>query len=235
MPEPTRLPSGYNNIPEGNRQHPLRMLPAPDPTRLVEYFNDFLSYDTDDWTLTQSGGTVALADGDGGLATLTASTGGTDYCYLQVPKLQFYPEVGKQLWFEARLKLDAVSTGKAVVGLVAQDATPIANTDGIYFAKDTAGTGAIDFVVKKTSTATTAAAIKTAVADTFVRLGFYYDGKSTISYYVDGVKAGDVAATNLPSAGLTVTIALLATSAAERVLTVDYVYAAKERRVFAAY
>ena len=229
---PVRFPAGVNNSLAG--ANPAALLSgygALDPTRYIATFNDHFTYAAGDYTITQTGGTAALADGAGGWLALTASTGGTDSIYMQNAKKSFYPDTVSRLWYEVRLKMDAVSTGTFVCGLIVTDTTPASNTDGIYFQKATAGTGAIDFVVNGSSTATTASAITTMTADTFIRLGFHYNPRgSELTYYVNGVQAGSTVTTNYPtSAGLTLTKGVAATSAVARTLTFDYEFAAQER------
>lgn len=226
---PVRYPSGVSTSPRGANPNSLfRNYPAEHPSRLIRFHNDFFSYAAGDYTITQTGGSAALVDGSGGLLALTASTGGTDSIFMQHAKISWYPSAGNQLWFDTRIKMDAVSTGNMIIGLVAQDTTPLTNTDGLYFIKSTAGTGVLSFVQNASSTATTNTAT-TLVADTFVRLGFYYNGKDAVEYFVDGLKVGTNTVTNLPSAGMTFTMGVAATSAVARVLTVDYVSIANER------
>jgi hypothetical protein len=66
--------------------------------------------------------------------------------------------------------------------------------------------------------------------DTFIRLGFYYDGASAVQYFVNGTYTGSSVTTNLPDdEDMTVTIAIQNGEAAAKTMTVDYVYVAKER------
>jgi hypothetical protein len=68
------------------------------------------------------------------------------------------------------------------------------------------------------------------VNDTFISLGFYYDGASSIQYSVNGVVVGTSVTTNLPDdEDLTVSIALQNGEAVAKTMTVDYVFVAKER------
>jgi hypothetical protein len=229
---PSRCPAGYNNSLAGaNPASLLANYPDRDPTRLVLHFDDYFKYASTDWTTTQTGGTAAGSAGDGGWLALVASTGGTDSIYQQHIAQSFYPSTTQRLWYEIRVKMDAVSTGTAVFGLIVTDTTPGTNTDGIYFQKAAAGTGSIDFVVNASSTATTTSAIATMVGGTFIRLGFMYDPRANeVAYYVDGLQKGTAVTTNFPSAaGLALTHGVAATSAAARTLTIDYELAAKER------
>jgi hypothetical protein len=102
-------------------------------------------------------------------------------------------------------------------------------TDGVFFIKAD-GAATVDFRVEKNNTATTASAIATMANDTFIRLGFYYDGASAVQYFVNGTYTGSSVTTNLPDdEDMTVTIAIQNGEAAAKTMTVDYVYVAKER------
>jgi hypothetical protein len=66
--------------------------------------------------------------------------------------------------------------------------------------------------------------------DTYIRLGFYYDGISAVQYFVNGSIAGSSVTTNLPDdEDMTITIAIQNGEAVAKTMTVDYVYVAKER------
>ncbi len=66
--------------------------------------------------------------------------------------------------------------------------------------------------------------------DTFINLGFYYDGVSQIQYFVNGVLGGASVTTNLPDdEDLTVTFAIQNGEAVAKTMTVDYIFVAKER------
>ena len=66
--------------------------------------------------------------------------------------------------------------------------------------------------------------------DTFVRLGFFYDGASAIEYSVNGVTKGTSVTTNLvDDEDLTVSFAIQNGEAVAKTMTVDYIFVAKER------
>jgi hypothetical protein len=80
------------------------------------------------------------------------------------------------------------------------------------------------------SAATAATAIATLVANTFVEVGFYYNGVDGIEYSVDGVVKGTAAVTNLPDdEELTVTFGIQNGEAVANVLSIDYIMVCKER------
>jgi hypothetical protein len=77
------------------------------------------------------------------------------------------------------------------------------------------------------------ATIATQSDDTFVTLGWYFDGDTTngIKYYVDGTHKGtQTTMTNLcTDEELAVSFALQNGAAAAKTMTLDYIYAAQER------
>jgi poly(3-hydroxyalkanoate) synthetase len=82
-----------------------------------------------------------------------------------------------------------------------------------------------------TSTAVTTAA----ASDTFMTIGFYFDGERYVDLYKDDVKVATVdltatLTTYLPDTELTVTFAIMNGEVTNsRVLTVDYIFVAQER------
>jgi len=108
------------------------------------------------------------------------------------------------------------------------DATPLDVTDGVFFIKDDGSTSVV-LRVEKNNTAT-ATTVGTMANDTFIRLGFYYDGDSQIQYFVDGTLGGASVTTNLPDdEDLTVSFAIQNGEAVAKTMTVDYIFVAKER------
>jgi hypothetical protein len=102
-------------------------------------------------------------------------------------------------------------------------------TDGVFFIKAD-GSTSVSLRVEKNNTATATTGVATLANDTFITLGFYYDGGSSIQYSVNGTVTGTSVTTNLPDdEALTVTLALQNGEAAAKTMTVDYVFVAKER------
>jgi len=137
--------------------------------------------------------------------------------------------VGKKLWYKCRFKIKEVIQCDAKIGLIVTDTTLLDVTDGVYFQTDD-GDAYLDFGVEKDDTATATTAIATLVADTFLTVGFYYDGASTIEYSVNDVILGSVATTNMPDdEELTVTFGIQNGEVAANILSIDYVMVCKER------
>lgn len=227
MGTPTRFPSGVTNVAKASD---LGMFTAPDPTKNHVYFNDFDTYVAGDWTVTSAGSAsaAAIADVDGGAITLTTDAGATDSIYLDKLGESFLFETGKKMWFKTRLKISAASASLFAIGLQIKDTSPLDVTDGVFFNKADATT-AITLQVEKNNTATSSA-VGVCADDTWLTLGFYYDGVSGISYFLNGVQIGTSAVTNLPDDEiLTISMAMKNSTTAALTMTVDYVLAAKQR------
>jgi hypothetical protein len=231
---PVRFPSGVNTSLNGaNPNTWQRMLGRDDLTRYFQFFRDFDTYGAGDLVITDVGTSLAtaLTDGDGGVVLITTGADNPSSRFFQAPKLMFYPTAGKQMWFTARWTASQASDTDIILGLVAQDTTPLANTDGLYFIKAN-GAATYSFVTNSASTATTASAIGTLTAATFVETSFYYDGNGNVEYFINNVKQGTLS-TNVLSAGttgLTPTFGIKSNSANARTLSIDYIWAIEERR-----
>jgi len=224
----TRFPNGVTNVGEDSLFADLAM---PAPTKFHTYYEDFDYYVAANWTVTetQAGATQALTDGDGGLLLITNTAADDDLVALQKVGESYRFASGKELFFEARLKVSDATQSDVVIGLQITDATPLDVSDGVFFIKAD-GSTSVSLLVEKNGTATTTSSVATMSNDTFISLGFYYDGASSIQYSVNGVVKGTSVTTNLPDdEDMTVTIALQNGEAVAKTMTVDYVFVAKER------
>lgn len=230
----TNFSTGVNNQSATDLLGSLQVL---DPSVNHTYFNDFDVYTAGDWTVTetQAGATQAIANEDGGVLLLTNSAADDDLIALQLSKETFKFESGKELFFKARFKVSDATQSDLVIGLQITDTTPLAVTDGVYFRKDDGDTN-LDFVVVKNSTATTATAIRTIANDTYITVGFYYNGVDSIQYFagtdaVSPTYLGKSALTNLPDdEELTVSFAIQNGEAVAKTMSIDYIFASKARR-----
>lgn len=227
----TRFPNGVTNVAENDLFCNLAM---PDPTQYHTYFDDFDTYTAAQWTVTETSATAtqALADGDGGWLLLTNSTEDNSLNALQKVGESFLMESGKQAFFKARFKVSDATQSDVVIGLQITDATPLDVSDGIYFLKSD-GAATVDLVCRKNATtgSNTATAVATLSDDTFVTLGWYYDGQGNLTYSVNNSVTGSMSASSsyLPDTELTVSFAIQNGEAAAKTMTVDYIYAAKQR------
>lgn len=224
---PTRFPKGVTNR---DKNDPLGMFGMPDWTKYHIFFTDFDQYVAADWTVTETSasGTQALTDIDGGALLLTNASNDDFLNALQLIKESFLPSTGKRMWFKSRFKVSDATQSDIVMGLQVRDTTPLAVSDGIYFLKSDGAATVSGKLVKNTSASTTAT-VATLADDTFIELAFFYDGKSEVQFFADGVKTASVDSTNLPGTELAVSFALQNGEAVAKNMTIDYVFAAKER------
>jgi len=224
----TRFPNGVTNVGEGSM---FADMGQNSPSSFHNYFNDFDTYAAADWTVTETdaGATQALTDGDGGLLLITNTAADNDLVALQKKGESFRFASGKKLWFEARFKVSDATQSDLVMGLQITDSTPLDVTDGVFFIKAD-GAATVNLLVEKNNTATTTSSVATMVDDTFITLGFFYDGDSTIYYFVNGALGGSSVTTNLPDdEDMTVSFAIQNGEAAAKTMTIDYINVAKER------
>ena len=227
----TRFPGGVANVGDTDL---FADLVKPDPTKFHEFFDDFDNYTAGDWvvTETQAGATQALTAGDGGLLLLTNSAADDDIVALQKTPAAFAFTAGKKAFFKARFKVSDATQSDLVIGLQVVDTTPLDVTDGVYFLKAD-GSAALSVVCRKNATtgSTSASSIATIVEDTFITVGFYYNGVDKVFYAIDGSVVGslDGSSTYLPDTTCTISFAIQNGEAVAKTMTVDYIYAAVER------
>lgn len=226
----TQFANGVGTVADNS---PWQAFKAPLPTLYHTFFDDFDRFAAAEWTITTveagaGSATEALTDGDGGLLLITNDNADNDSDFFQKVGESFRFTAGKKLFFEARLKTSDATQSDIVVGLQITDTTPLDVTDGVFFIKaDDAAT--VEFRVEKNNTASTAT-VATMANDTFIRLGFYYNGVDAVFAIVNGVAVSRLAVTNLPDdEDLTVSFGIQNGAAAAKTLTMDYVWVAAER------
>jgi len=235
MGTPTRLPNGVTNV---TKENILGQFIQLDPTKTHTYFDDFDYFDDTQWvnTSSQGGGgaaSVVISDGDGGLLLISNANGVDDKDFLNKKGESFRMEAGKKAFFKTKFKISDATQSNFVIGLQITDITPLVASDGIYFKKDNGDTN-VDFVVTKNNINTTVTAATTIADDTFITLGFYYNGIDAV-YYYSGLNnnptlLGKSAVTNLPDdEDLTVSFGIQNGEATSKTMTIDYIFASKER------
>lgn len=227
----TRFPNGVTNVADNAL---FADMVQPDPTKFHTFFDDFDTYAAGDWvvTETQAGATQALTAGDGGLLLLTNSAADDDLVALQKTPAAFTFTAGKKTFFSCRFKVSDATQSDVVIGLQVVDTTPLDVTDGVYFLKAD-GSTAVSVICRKNATtgSTSASSIATLANDTFIELGFAYDGEGKVFYEVNGNVVGslDASSAYLPDTDCTVSFAIQNGEAAAKTMTLDYIYVAKER------
>ena len=172
---------------------------AVSQTQVVDskYFDDFFSLDSN-WTVTEDDAacTQVIQDEQFGVLLLTNKATTDDNAQqIQWSKEIAKPTTGKRLWFEARINCNGGDATNLdfFVGLAAtEDMTTGDNmpANGIGFHKDDGDTN-IDFSTSDGGTDIQQAAVATLANDTYIRLGFSFDGGATgsgvLTPYVNGV------------------------------------------------
>lgn len=248
MASPTRWPSG---ITQAASYQPLGGIGIPDPFFYANYEDDFLHYNTGDYTVTASGGSVAAtaASGSGGRILLTTGAVAGNFAELQLSTAGFQYTAGKKLAYLARIQGAAVSTQAWILGLINTTATPFtAVADGIYFSKAAGSTNIVVNVVTGSATIGTTTITTAGLANnTDIDLGFYVDRLGNIKIFfgnnLEGNKRQDFATLG-PMAGIlassltgSITSVLLnptlavsnGATAAATTAVADFQYAAMER------
>jgi hypothetical protein len=207
MASPTRFPAGVSTQIVGST---LGQFPLPDPTDISVDFEDFNQYTAANWTVTNTDThqTIGLVAGNGGLISTVggASSVTNDIGAVQTNPLNFNIATNtivaaapptQQAWFYTAFKATTAINNQLQVGLASSIAA-LTPTDGIYFNK-AAGSTAVTFVVRKGSASLAATAystgsttVATLANDTYVKLGWYYDGKGNIDVFVNDAKVCSV-------------------------------------------
>jgi hypothetical protein len=229
MSAPTRFPGGVTNVRKGTNAGNYGL---PDPASWHTYFNDFDTYAAADWTVTEVGtATQALADGDGGLLLVTNSAADDDSSFNQKVGESFLLESGKPAVFKARFKVSDATQSDLVIGLQVTDTTPLDATDGVYFIKADGSTSLSAVCRKNATTGSTSLTAATLANDTYVVVGWYYDGVSSVIAFINDAAVGtlDGSSTYLPDTELTVSFGIQNGEAVAKTMTVDYLLAAKKR------
>jgi len=227
----SNLSNFYPGISVGNAGLGLKM-PVFDPRLHTVYFNDFHNYTAGDWTLTEtdSAATEALATGHGGILLITNTGADNDVTSIQLGTTSFAFASGRKAWMEFRFKASEATDIDLFLGLAVTDTSPIASLPSTYAAfvkDDDAAT-----LVFKTSAGANSGAIKTIVADTFYKVGMYYDGAQGLDVFVDDIlvySSNAAFASLFGTADVRLTMAIQAGAAAAKTLSVDYALVAFER------
>lgn len=192
--------NGLNNV---DTESMYASLPIPTSKNFAHFKEEFHRYTAGDYVITETGtGTRALANEINGVLVITNAAADNDANFFQwaggagAVKEQWKFVSGKELFFEARFKVSDITESDFIFGLQITDTTPLAVTDGVYFRKDD-GDSNLDFVVIKNSTATTTTIASQLANDTYVNLGFHYNGSDAITIWKNGTLIGTSVTTNL--------------------------------------
>ena len=116
-----------------------------------------------------------------------------------------------------------------LMGLQIADTTPLDAGDGVWFQSDD-GDANIDVYVAKGSAQSTSAAVATAADNTFMTLGWFYNGADEVVFFKDGAKIASLPTTNFPDdQHIRVSFGIQNGEAAAKSMHIDYVTVIKER------
>jgi len=165
----------------------------PDPYKAIVLFDDFLTgVDTGThWITLDDAGTGTNTYGDqlGGSLNVVTAGADNDYHAMQSTAECFDLASTKELWFEARFRLNEANTNESAWwfglsntdttgGFQANTAGPLASYDGILVWKDEA-TMSIDVETSNAASQDTETNIATFVTNTWTRVGFHVSAAAT--------------------------------------------------------
>lgn len=221
----------------GNRQWYAKQPMNMDDPDYFKYFNDFIAeqdYAAADWVITTTeAGTgnaseAIAADEKGGALLITNDDADNDSDSLQLTQETFSLTSDKRCWYETRIKTSDATQTDIFMGLNITDTSPLDTTDRVGFQKNDGDTNILAKTEKDSTETSTDTGSDMADA-TYVQLGFYWDGKNKVEFYVDrDLKATHT--TNIPDdENLAVTIHIVNGEAAAKTLTIDYIRVIQER------
>ena len=230
-----RIEAGANQVFYNVDARPISAVtfasPIADPS-FFGYATDFIEYDSNTWTITETGsGTDLSGDAIGGTLVVTNAAADNDKHAFQLGKTNgecFAFQAGKPLWFDARFKVDNV-LADTMIGLYVTDTDPEGGVAaGVYYRRLTTAT-ALDLVVENSSTETVVTTGFVMANDTFINVGFYWDGSAL--YYTQNrqIVAAVSSLANLPSTELRLSFLVQNGSAVARSMTIDWIACHQQR------
>ena len=236
MGTPTRFTYGLATVAKGK---PLGDYPLPDPFHtssdagldVFTYSNDFTDLGAAAARTITGGAAFALADGLNGIGVLTPVSATAASVYRTAATFQFIS--GNKFWFLHRIKASAIAGAMVLnFGMSKVSGGTIATTDRLYFTKPASSTSLnLVSVVNNVST-TLLTGITTVAADTYLDVGFYYDG-TDLQVFVSDNMIARVSGVTIGSASTTISNALMSpffglTPVATETVTIDYAIIAEE-------
>lgn len=218
MPNPTRQPNGITNAISSSNFGDMGQL---DPSKFQNYFDDFNTFDTGDFSITGSA-TVSLAEESGGALLISSTTGQSG----TVDNLgrSFLVEPGKKIFFKTRFKVSNNATTNFQVGIVSSGGF---SDNSIMFRKLSSGSASVSFSMFTNPGDNASAAAFDIENDTYVTAGFVYDGIDKFIFFVNDNRIGSV--TNNNPTGLLTPHLQFNNSTATETMLIDYFFLAKER------
>lgn len=220
----------------GNREWMSNLPVQPGPDYAI-YLNDFLAeqdYAAADWTITttEAGAGSATeargADEKNGSLLITNDDADNDSDSLQLVDEQWSLTASKRAWYEIRCKINDVAQVDAFLGLCVTDTTPLVAVDRIGFQIDD-GDASILCKSEKDSVETSTDSAVDAVDDTYIKLGLYWDGASSVRFFVDRALVATHTTNNPDDENMRLTLHLVNGEASAQSIEIDYIYICQER------
>jgi len=229
MAKTTNFPNGVTNVGPGKD---TSLLPFPDPTRYQVYFNDFHD-DLVSWTETATSvgtGTsaAAIADAAGGILRITTAANEDDGLFIKSQGESFVLAAGKRTWLKARFALGKAAQSDFILGLHTSDTTPLDATDRFAFISED-GSAALFFNVDDNTTDADSGTVATLANDVFVQVMAYYDGKGTITLYLNDAPVQTMTGVSLPAGEMSIGLGYLNGEAGAETTDIDYILIVQDR------
>jgi hypothetical protein len=223
-----------NGITNAARGSSLEGMGQMDPTKYLTFFDDFIHEPfATEWTITAVSvgtGTSAISTPDthGGMALITSADNENDGIWAQTIGETFLMASGKKTWLKTRLSISDATQSDWIVGLHSTSTTPLAATMRFLF-KSEDGAATIEFNNDNNTTDSDSSTVATMADATFITLGAYYDGVSTIKLFADDVLTQTMTDITVPAAEMAVGFGAINGSASVETTNVDYIFVAQER------
>jgi len=214
-------------------------MPQPDPSRLHQWYDDFDRFAIGEWTVTNPNGGagtgVLNANSDGGAIDINSDAGGGEDAGLYKNGRGFLMEVGRRAYFRCVARCTNINLTRIIIGLENPTSLePEAPVDGIFFRMEP---GATSFHLASVKDSVEVFSDSDLVPlevtdDTDFELAFFWDGVSRLFFGIDGSAKGFIdPGASLPDDEVLTPLMFVSNgvTAVNRILTVDYMFAAKER------
>jgi hypothetical protein len=231
-------PLVYDSRSSGGDRAPLAGLPPSVVDQLDWHiiFDDFVEVvndQTNKWTTIIDTGCTAVIEADTAFGSLnfTCDSGDNEGASIQKNETVKFVS-GKKLIFEARFKLADVDDCDCAIGLAQNHATDpeamIAGA-GVWFQVNEADASGNLVCKSGTAGASSESSGVAMVNNTFIRVGFVYDGADTITFYVNRIAKVTMNFASLPTTELTPSMYYINGAADTDGAQLDYIFVAVER------
>ncbi len=191
----------------------------------------------DDWTQIDNAGAgmavATLQDEEGGVIAFTCGSPLASYIEYLWQTNNWQINGAEALWWETRFQTDDETDLDFFIGLVDRNTTDVfadlfdtdADLDGLYFMKRDGGT-VLQLESHNGINGSNIQIIDTYAANTWYRIGFFWDGSDIIYPYIDGVFSGStikVSTDIVPGGLLAFAFGIRTGEVANKTMKIDYI------------